>query len=43
MQVSKYIEKNVRAYFDNGVWDEGSMMEKMVRRMVDERLKSVGK
>ena len=38
--VGKYVEKSVAAYFEGSVWDGGSMMEKMVQRMVDERLKS---
>ena len=38
--VGKYVEKSVTAYFEGSAWDGGSMMEKMVQRMVDERLKS---
>lgn len=38
--VGKYVEKSVAAYFEGSAWDGGSMMEKMVQRMVDERLKS---
>jgi riboflavin synthase len=38
--VGKYVEKGVAAYFEGSVWDGGAMMEKMVQRMVDERLKS---
>ena len=38
--VGKYVEKSVAAYFEGSEWDGGSMMEKMVQRMVDERLKS---
>lgn len=38
--VGKYVEKSVSAYFEGSAWDGGSMMEKMVQRMVDERLKS---
>ena len=37
---AKYIEKSVQAYFEGSAWDGGAMMEKMVQRMVDERLKS---
>ena len=37
--VGKYVEKSVAAYFEGSAWDRGSMMEKMVQRMVDERLK----
>ncbi|KAF2483210.1 riboflavin synthase alpha chain [Neohortaea acidophila] len=37
--VGKYVEKSVTAYFEGSAWDGGSMMEKMVQRMVDERLK----
>jgi riboflavin synthase len=36
--VGKYVEKSVAAYFEGSAWDGGSMMEKMVQRMVDERL-----
>ena len=38
--VGKYVEKSVAAYFEGSAWDGGAMMEKMVQRMVDERLKS---
>lgn len=38
--VGKYVEKSVTAYFEGSAWDGGSMMEKMVQRMVDERLKA---
>ena len=38
--VGKYVEKVVASYFEGSAWDGGSMMEKMVQRMVDERLKS---
>ena len=37
--VGKYVEKSVAAYFEGSAWDGGAMMEKMVQRMVDERLK----
>ena len=38
--IGKYVEKSVTAYFEGSAWDGGAMMEKMVQRMVDERLKS---
>jgi riboflavin synthase len=38
--VGKYVEKSVAAYFEGSAWDGGGMMEKMVQRMVDERLKA---
>jgi riboflavin synthase len=38
--VGKYVEKSVAAYFEGSAWDGGSMMEKMVQRMVDERMKT---
>ena len=38
--VGKYVEKSVAGYFEGSAWDGGGMMEKMVQRMVDERLKS---
>ena len=38
--VGKYVEKSVIGYFEGSAWDGGAMMEKMVQRMVDERLKS---
>jgi riboflavin synthase len=38
--VGKYVEKGVAAYFEGSAWDGGAMMEKMVQRMVDERLTS---
>lgn len=38
--VGKYVEKSVAGYFEgSSAWDGGGMMEKMVQRMVDERLK----
>ena len=37
--VGKYVERSVAAYFEGSAWDGGSRMEKMVQRMVDERLK----
>jgi len=36
--VGKYVEKSVAAYFEGSAWEGGFMMEKMVQRMVDERL-----
>ena len=38
--VGKYVEKSVAGYFEGSAWDGGAMLEKMVRRMVDERLQS---
>ena len=38
--VGKYVEKSVAAYFEGSESDGGALMEKMVQRMVDERLKS---
>ena len=37
--VGKYVEKSVAGYFEGGRWDGGQMLEKMVQRMVDDRLK----
>ena len=39
----KYVEKSVAAYFQGNQASGGAMLEKMVSRMVDERLKSSGK
>ena len=36
---AKYVEKSVAGYFEGGAWD-GGILEKMVERMVDQRLKS---
>ncbi len=38
--VGKYVEKSVAAYFEDGSSDGGTMLEKMVQRLVDERMKS---
>ncbi|KAI6880856.1 riboflavin synthase subunit alpha [Hortaea werneckii] len=39
----KYVEKSVAAYFEGGNASGGAMLEKMVGRLVEEKLKSVGK
>ncbi|KAI7308822.1 hypothetical protein KC315_g13233 [Hortaea werneckii] len=41
--VGKYVEKSVAAYFEGGSSSGGAMLEKMVGRLVEEKLKSVGK
>ncbi|RMZ31975.1 hypothetical protein D0859_03919 [Hortaea werneckii] len=41
--VGKYVEKSVAAYFEGGNSSGGAMLEKMVGRLVEEKLKSVGK
>lgn len=38
--VGKYVEKSVAAYFEGNAGDGGAMLEKMVQRIVDNRLKS---
>ncbi|KAF1825989.1 riboflavin synthase alpha chain [Dissoconium aciculare CBS 342.82] len=38
--VGKYVEKSVAAYFEGNSGDGGAMLQKMVQRLVDERLKS---
>jgi riboflavin synthase len=38
--VGKYVEKSVAAYFEGKASDGGAMLEKMVQRLVDERLRS---
>ena len=38
--VGKYVEKSVAAYFEGSAGDGGSMLEKMVQRIVDDRLKT---
>ncbi|TKA32000.1 hypothetical protein B0A50_01245 [Salinomyces thailandicus] len=40
--VGKYVEKSVAAYFEGGSSSGGAMLEKMVGRLVDEKLKSKG-
>jgi riboflavin synthase len=42
-QVGKYVEKSVAAYFDGKGQGELPILEKMVHRLVEERLKEVGK
>ena len=42
-QVGKYVEKSVAAYFEGSGASGGAMLEKMVQRLVDERLKSATK
>ncbi|KAF2657980.1 riboflavin synthase alpha chain [Lophiostoma macrostomum CBS 122681] len=42
-QVGKYVEKSVNGYFEKGAQGEFAILEKMVNRLVDERLKSLGK
>ena len=41
--VGKYVEKSVAAYFEGDNSSGGAMLEKMVGRLVEEKLKSVGK
>jgi len=41
--VGKYVEKSVAAYFESGSSSGGAMLEKMVQRLVDERLKAAGR
>lgn len=41
--VGKYVEKSVAAYFEGSSASGGAILEKMVSRLVDERLKSVTK
>lgn len=36
--VSKYIEKSVAAYFEGSAWDGGGLFEKMVRRIVGDKM-----
>ena len=38
--VGKYVEKSVAAYFEGSAGSGGAMLEKMVQRIVDDRLKS---
>jgi riboflavin synthase len=38
--VGKYVEKSVAAYFEGSSASGGAMLEKMVQRLVDERVKS---
>ena len=41
--VGKYVEKSVAAYFESGSSNGGAMLEKMVQRLVDERLEHAGR
>jgi riboflavin synthase len=42
-QVGKYVEKSVAGYFEGSANGEFAILEKMVAKLVDERLKAVGK
>lgn len=42
-QVGKYVEKSVAGYFEGTANGEFAILEKMVSKLVDERLKTVGK
>ncbi|KAG9206879.1 Riboflavin synthase alpha chain [Epicoccum nigrum] len=42
-QVGKYVEKSVAGYFEDGSKGEFAILEKMVSKLVDERLKALGK
>ncbi|EKG20101.1 Lumazine-binding protein [Macrophomina phaseolina MS6] len=42
-QVGKYVEKSVAGYFEDKASGDIAILEKMVSRLVDERLKSIGK
>ncbi|KAF2262593.1 Lumazine-binding protein [Lojkania enalia] len=42
-QVGKYVEKSVAAYFEGASNGESVILEKMVSKLVDERLKALGK
>lgn len=41
--VGKYVEKSVAGYFEGAGGSGGAMLEKMVQRLVDQRLKNGGK
>jgi riboflavin synthase len=41
--VGKYVEKSVAGYFESNGASGGAMLEKLVQRLVDERLKASGK
>ncbi|KAF2085041.1 riboflavin synthase alpha chain [Saccharata proteae CBS 121410] len=41
--VGKYVEKSVEGYFDGKAGGDIAILEKMVNRLVDERLKGLGK
>ena len=38
--VGKYVEKSVAAYFESNAGNGGAILEKMVQKIVDEKLKS---
>jgi len=38
--VGKYVEKSVAAYFEGSGASGGAMLEKMVQRLVDQRLQN---
>jgi len=42
-QVGKYVEKSVAGYFEGTTKGEFAILEKMVNKLVDERLKALGK
>lgn len=42
-QVGKYVEKSVAGYFEGSTHGEFAILEKMVAKLVDERLKTLGK
>ncbi|PVI07366.1 Lumazine-binding protein [Periconia macrospinosa] len=42
-QVGKYVEKSVAGYFEGTTHGEFAILEKMVAKLVDERLKTLGK
>ncbi|EOA82875.1 Riboflavin synthase alpha chain [Exserohilum turcicum] len=42
-QVGKYVEKSVAGYFEGSANSEFAILEKMVSKLVDERLKALGK
>jgi len=42
-QVGKYVEKSVVGYFEDSANGEFAILEKMVSKLVDERLKALGK
>lgn len=41
--VGKYVEKSVAGYFESKAGGEAGILEKMVSRIVEEKLKSLGK
>lgn len=41
--VGKYVEKSVAAYFEGNNASGGAMLEKMVQKLVDERVKNITK